>query len=409
MAPKNRDPKNSNLVGTNIKKMVKGGKCYYYYQMPDNSLAPLAHGDEKASIEAAHALNRALRPSGSIVERILQTPPKITTKNPLFVEAINDFEQEWIPIQNYSARSLDERRIKLNQYRREWPHKRISDLDTFVVATFLRKCTASASRQHRILLDQIFRYSASRGLSTQRPMIDIEKRRSERRKRARHTWDGYEAIYNASPQWLKNACDAALYSLQRRSDLVAINIDEQIDLKARSIRILQQKSRNYDKPVYIDIVMGEELFKAVMASVWSGITCPYLIHHRPTRITKQMRDSRPHQFAVTADYLTRAYSEVRDSVGCYDHLPKLQRPGFHSIRALGIWLYTKAGYSDEYIMAIAGHANEKMKAHYTEGHEKPAPLRVNAELSLTGVDLKNIDWETDLSKPLLKLADSAGE
>lgn len=407
MAPKNRDKKNANLAGTNIKKMIKGGKAYFYYQMPDRSLAPLAHGDEKASVEAAHALNRALRPSGSIVDRILQTPAKRAVKNPLLADVIAQFESEWLPTQNYSEQSLDIRKIKLKQYRREWPHKFIGDIDTFTIAQFLRGCTASAARQHKILLEQLFRYAASNGFETQRPMLDIERRKIESRKRVRHTWDGHRAIYEASPQWLKNAIDAALYSLQRRSDLVAINIDEHIDLKTKTIRVLQQKSRNYDQPVFIDITTGTELYKAIMSSVWSGINCPYLVHHRPKRITKQMREARLHPFAVPADYLTRAYSEVRDKVGVYNHLEKIERPGLHSVRALGIWLYTKAGYSDEYIMALAGHATEKMKAHYVEGHERPEPVRVNADLSLAGVDFSNINWETDLSKPLLQLADSA--
>lgn len=409
MAPKKRNSNNSDLTGTNIKLSIKGGKEYFYYIMPDGTHKPLAHGDRATSIEAAMILNRALRPSGCVAERIINTPPKPTTKNPLFIEVLDQFESEWLPLQNYSAQSLDIRKIKLRQYRREWPHAVIADLDTFAVAQYLRQCTSSAAKQHRILLEQIFRFAASNGFTTARPMQEIERRKVESRKRARHTWDGYKAIYDACPQWLKNACDAGLYSLQRRADLVAINVKEQVNIQERTIRILQQKSRNYDKPVHIDIAMGDELFAAVMASIKSDVLCPYLVHHRPARITQQMRESRPHPFAVTADYLTRAYSEVRDKVGVYNHLPKLERPGFHSIRALGIWLYTKAGYSDEYIMALAGHATEKMKAHYTEGHERVAPVRVNAGLSLGAVDLSNVDWETDLSKSLSKLADAAGE
>lgn len=377
--------------------------------MPDGTHQPLEHGNRKASIEAAHALNRVLRPSGAIVERVLSRPARPTIKNPLMIQVVDEFISDWLPEQNYSQRSLQERLIKLNKYRETWPHAVVGSLDTFAIAQFLRPLTSASAKQHRILLDQLFRFAASRGYSTQRPMIDIERRKSERRKRARHTWEGYLQIYEACPQWLKNACDAGLYSLQRRSDLVAINVEQQIDLKARTIRILQQKSRNYDKPVYIDIIMGDELYKAVMASVWSGINCPFLVHHRPVRITKQMRESRLHPFAVPARYLTDEYSKVRDRVGCYNHLPVLQRPGFHSIRALGIWLYTKAGYSDDYIMALAGHANERMKSHYTEGHERPAPLKVSADLSLSKVDLTNIDWETDLSKPLLQLADHNSE
>lgn len=407
MAPRNRHPKNARLSGTNIKVVTKGAKRYYYYQMPDGSLEALVHGNEFASVEAAHALNRALRPSGRVVERILAQPPRPTTRNPLMVEVLDQFEREWLPRQNYAESTLQVRRQKLNSYRAQWPHKRIGDLDTFTVAQYLRQFSAESARHHRNVLEPLFRFAASEGYETKRPMADIERRKPERRKRARHTWDGYLAIYEASPQWLKNAQDAALYSLQRRGDLVSINIESQVDIKAKTLRVLQQKSRNYDAPVYLDIAMGDELYRAVMASVWSGINCPYLVHRRPLRSTKSEREAKPHPFAVLPDYLSKAYSKVRDKVGCYNHLPKIQRPGFHSIRALGIWLYHRAGYPDDYIMALAGHATQQMKARYIEGHEKPEPVKVSAGLSLSDIDLSDIDWETDLSKPLLALADSS--
>ncbi len=407
MAPKRRDPRNSDLTGTNIRpRLRRGGKIYYYYVMPDGTEEPLLHGDRQGSIEAAHLLNMELRPSGKAVERILARAveaPK--TKDPHMIEVLALFEAEWLPERGLAPASLAQRKIKINQYREHWPHARISELDTFAVAQFLRKFSAESARQHRVLLEQLFRFAASNGYATQRPMLEIEKRRQEKRKRARHTWEGYKAIYDACPQWLKNACDAALYTLQRRADLVAIRIKEQIDMEARTIKILQAKSKNYDKPVFIEIAMGNDLFKAVRSAITSDVPCPYLIHHRPLRITAESRKAKPHPFAVLPEYLTRAYSEVRDQVGVYNNLPKLERPGFHSIRALGIWLYTKAGYSDEYIMALAGHATEAMKARYTAGHEKREPLKVAAGLDLSAVDLRSVNWQTDLSKTLRSIVD----
>lgn len=404
MAPRNRDKKNAHLAGTNIKKIVRGGKAYYYYVMPDGSLAALEHGDEKTSIEAAHILNQRLRPSGDVAERILSAPPRPSSKNPPVVEVLAIFQDEELPKKNYSEGSLKQRIMRINQYRKEWPHTRIGDLDTFTVAQFLRKLGNESARQHRVLLDQIFRFAASEGYRTARPMIDIEKKRQTRRKRARHTWEGHQAIYDACPDWLQRAIKIALYSLQRRSDLCSIMVDS-VDLKARTIDVLQQKSRNYDNPVHIQINMGDDLFKAVHDCIWSGINCPYLIRHRPERITRTAMEAKPHPFCVTPDYLTRAYSAVRDEVGVYNHLPKAQRPGIHSLRALGIWLYTKAGYSDEYIMALAGHATERMKERYYEGHEQSAPVTVNADLSMDGLDLSAVNWKTDLSPSLLKLAE----
>jgi len=151
--------------------------------------------------------------------------------------------------------------------------------------------------------------------------------------------------------------------------------------------------------------MGEELFGVVTAAIKSDVPCPYLIHYRPERIKDDARAAKPHPFAVTPEYLSKAYSKVRDAVGVYNHLPALERPGIHSLRALGIWMYTKAGYSDEYIMALAGHATETMKAHYTEGHERAAPVKVNAGLSLAAVDLSAVDWETGVSQKLKAISD----
>jgi len=406
MPPKKRNNENSDLTGTNIKASVKGQKTYYYYVMPDGTHEPLLHGDRQGSLEAAIALNQALRPSGSVVERIINTPRKIDSKNPLLIEVLDRFEAEWLAEQSYSARVLQDRKQRINRYRAEWPHKTIGEMDTFVIAQFLRQFSAEAALKHRQVLEPLFRFAASNGLETTNPILNLEKRKIPSRKRARHTWAGHQAIYDAAPDWLKRAISIALYSLQRRSDLVAINIKEQINMSDRSMRILQQKSRNYDKPVFIDISMGEELYRAVQSAIKSDVPCPYLIHYRPIKIKDDARDAKPHPFAVTPSYLSKAYSKIRDSVGVYNHLPAIERPGFHSLRALGIWLYTKAGYPDDYIMALAGHATEKMKAHYAEGHEKPKPVKVSAGLALNAVDFSEVTWETDLSKPLLSIIDS---
>lgn len=421
MAPKKRDPNNSDLTGTNIKVSVKGGKAYYYYLMPESwrqhpsfngkMEVPLAHGDRQTSIEAALELNRQLRPSGGLVERIVNAPPRPASKNPLFIEVINHFEVDWLEKKNYSKQVLQARKQKLELYRKRWPHDLIGDIDTFTIAQLLRELTPEAARQHRNVLDPLFRFAASEGFQTLRPMLDIEKRKAEKPKRARHTWEGHLAIYNAAPEWLQRAINIALYSLQRRADLVAINIRDQINIEQRTISILQQKTRTYENPVYIEICMGQRLYDVVMAAIRSPIACPFLIHYQPLTRRRAALNAKPHPFAVLEDYLTKEYAKVRDAVGVYNHLPAKQRPGIHSLRALGVWLYYKAGFPEEYIMALAGHADKKMTQRYEDGHEKPKPIKVSAGLELTDgilTDLlTNIDWQTTLSKPLRAIVDSS--
>lgn len=55
---------------------------------------------------------------------------------------------------------------------------------------------------------------------------------------------------------------------------------------------------------------------------------------------------------------------------------------FTTSRALGSWLYQKAGHSQEYIQALTEHSNEKMLAHYQKGHTPVAPKLVQAGLKL---------------------------
>lgn len=404
MSPRHRSKKYSHLAGSNIKAFEQRGRTYYYYVMPDGTREPLAHGDEKASLEAAHALNRALRPSGSLVDKVLSAPPRrADATNPPFTQALDEFlvalSTEGLSKDYFSAQVA-----RLEKARGAWDGMTTGEIETFHVAEFLRTLKPEPARQVRSMLDRLFRFIASRGYASLRPMADVEKPKRQKRKRARHTWDGHLAIYEASPEWLQIAINAALYSLQRRSDLVNINLERDVDLKAKTIRVLQRKTEGYDRPVYIDIEMGDTLLDTIMRSRWSGISCPYLIHCRQ-KIVKR-KTPKPHHFAVTPDYLTRAYSKVRDTIKVYDHLPVEQRPGVHSLRALGIFMYTKAGFSDDYIMALAGHANESMKRHYFEGHEKPKPVRVGASLDINTVDMSGIDWETTLSPAMLKLADS---
>lgn len=62
------------------------------------------------------------------------------------------------------------------------------------------------------------------------------------RKKQRHRLEGYQAIRAIAPNWLQNAMNIALLSIQRRSDMVGLHRD-QIDLEKNTIRILQDTTQ----------------------------------------------------------------------------------------------------------------------------------------------------------------------
>jgi integrase len=224
-------------------------------------------------------------------------------------------------------------------------------------------------------------FAIHQGYRTDNPVTVTRTKNEPDRQRLRHTLEGYNTIYKVAHQWLRNAMDIALRSLQRRADIVSLQRD-QVDLSTNTIKVLQEKTRTYTKPIYIEIEMGPELREAVERCLNSGIDCPYLIHTRPERITKQVRDSKPHLYAVTEDHLTKQFKYYRDLSSAYDHIPANIRPTFHDLRALGVWLYQQEGFHDEYIMALSVHVEIQTLERYKAGHSVPKPKKVSANLTL---------------------------
>lgn len=152
-----------------------------------------------------------------------------------------------------------------------------------------------------------------------------------------------------------------------------------INMKENTMTVLQHKSLNYDKPVFIEVDMHPELREVVLQCLEHGmrLRCPFLIATRPERITEHNRNVKLHPFAVTEDYITKQFQKYRDlSSGVYDHLAPRERPSLHDLRALGIYNITQK-YGKKYAQALAGHGNVKMTNHYLEGHEAPKPERVS--------------------------------
>jgi enterobacteria phage integrase len=373
------------VLPPNLNAYRKDGKLFYRYRFPDGKRRGLGSDVEEAC-RLAQALNERL--ANLRDTRQLQRLDQRVTPNAPFARVAADFLKHWVESteRNYSPASLAMRRSRVREYIAHWHVTPIGQIDTFEIAQFLRKRTQEAARQHRVLLRQLFTYGVEEGLIATNPVNATNARRQPVAQRQRHTWERFSAILAAAEPWLARAIKLALYSVQRRGDLVLLHRD-QVNLANRTIRIRQRKTG-----ADLLIGMGDDLYQVVRECLNSPLHCPYLIHTRPRRLTAQIRAAKVHPFAVTEAQLTRAFSDLRDELGVYDHLPKLQRPGFHCIRALGIFALQRAGFPIEYIQALAGHADESMTQHYLAGHEKIAPLKVQAGLSLAKVDWSKVDW-----------------
>lgn len=385
MVPRPRSRKYSDLP-ENLEpdaKMVGGRRVIYYrYAFPDGRRKGLGR-DKSHAIAVAKALNERLR-LPEVQHSVAQLMgASANTGDPPLAALIEQFREHFLSQKRYSERSRQEIEYKLELYRREWGAQQVRSFTTLQISRFLNELTVASYVKHRKLLLDLFGFAGHQGYLDANPVsMTLKKSDSDRQKvRRRHTVEGYHAIHAVAEPWLQRAMDIAVRSLQRAGDLCSLHRD-QVCLERGTIRILQHKTRQYKEPVYIEIKMGPELERVVRACLSTGVPCPYLIHRRPLRQPPAgRRSAKRHPFAVTEDYLSKAFARARDASGAYDDLTVAERPSFHDLRALGEWLYEKAGYSAEYINALGGWASDKMRQHYGEGHEQKAPKIAQADLS----------------------------
>lgn len=382
MAPRRRGPRYRDLPPNCEADPKPNGRVYYRYVAPDGQRMSLG-SDKAVAISAAIELNLTFSEKKDLVAKVLgrQHVALPSPENPTLPILVAEFQTHVLAERRHSDRTREEITYKLNEYCRIWPERLVKSFTVRDIATFLSEKTANVHTKHRLLLDTLFAFACQQGYRNDNPAANLLKKRQPDRVRQRHTLEGYRQIHAVAPDWMKRAMDIALRSLQRRGDLTALR-REQVDLAKNTITIRQKKTRNFREPVFIEIEMGPELRKAVEACLASNIPCPFLLHTRPKRITAQVRQAKEHVFALTDQYLSKAFSKYRDLAGAYSHLSQNERPTFHDLRALGIWLYQQAGHDDEYISALSGHSTERMLAHYKAGHETVKPRKVRADLSI---------------------------
>jgi len=386
--------------------------------MPDGSRAMLGKDRQEALNTAAILEQRyGKRREDARRARLLKASqdPMGDSNPPFFVVADAYLAAKRPGLSAFTARNRAREIGILKKWFGDMP---IRHIETYDVTRRLDTLTPSNYHALRNAAKQVWKYAINRGKAKYNIIEPIETKAQAfttdqtKRVRKRHTWEGFKQSLQGADDWLQHASLIALFSLQRRSDLCALKWS-QVNIYERTFEVKQMKTG-----VWISIRMGDELYRAVRwffdvdwgerakkptaRTVWQPADpCPYVIHRRPKVRTQRLRDAIDdgrieHWYQVVPEQFTKAFQAARDSAEAYDHLPAVERPSLHDVRALGIFMLHKAGYPIEYIQALAGHAGEDMTLHYMAGHEKATPLEVEAGLSLEKVDLSGVNWETDI-------------
>lgn len=274
-----------------------------------------------------------------------------------------------IELHNESLSSDDAAVTKTN---RQWEFGKLardlgnsdaSELNTHALANYLRSLgTDHQRKRYRGRLVELFDTAVYEGWRDDNP-ARVFRRYSPKIRRERLTLKAFEAIRSVASVWVQNAMDLALQTLQRREDLVRLRW---ADIDADVLKIEQGKTGRR-----LAIHVRSEL-REVLQRCRDRVVSPYVIHRLPekARPTGSRAVARDHHTQVLPEQLTRASGAAFNASGLSVTFERT-RPTFHEIRSLGIALYLRAGWSEENVQVLAGHADAAMTRHYMEGHEAP--------------------------------------
>lgn len=209
----------------------------------------------------------------------------------------------------------------------------------------------------------------------------VEMRAKPGRKRQRLDLPTFVRIHERAGElgypFLQVAMQISLSTTMRRGDLCSLQTKEH--LVGHHLRKQISKSHamlsdndfaanpsNLEFDLKSHPILRKAINQARELALKNG-ACPFVLSH--TYIRKQPGPNREHRAQVQPEYLTRAFSEVRDDLGIGKNDAKATRPTFHEVRALGGHLLEKAGYSTKDIQILMAHTDEKMTRHYLAGHE----------------------------------------
>ena len=319
----------------------------YRYRKPDGTMVALGT-DKRTANEAARRANALLYPR-DLYGRIMGN------HKPPVGDILDRYWKEYC-VGKYSKKTLADLKHKRGVVRKEWGHLYPDALSVLIVAAFVDRFPPRQGQRYAQFLKRFFKWSVSKGFFQQNLAAELITKDVEIQ-RQRLSLEGYRAIHAAAEPWLRNAMDFALQTLIRREDIVLRRFDEYQD---GILPYCQLKTGSH-----VRIVVGPELDR-VIRRCRDDVLSPFIVHRKPTRITKASRARRTHHTQLVDEQLTRGFREARDRSGFYAELPAGTPPSFHEIRALGAKLYEQAGVDPQ---PLLGHKDAASTKIYLDRHE----------------------------------------
>lgn len=256
--------------------------------------------------------------------------------------------------------------LKLNQIRNHLGHYPVNKIKTADISDFLFKYPPRSSNQYRTFLGDIFKHAVGMGHCDHNPAVSTIAR-NHKKARQRMTLQGFDAIYSCAPQWLKNAMDVAIQTLQRRTDIAVMRFS---DIKDGHLKVIQEKTKRHGASAHLEIEILPPL-SDVISRCRDSILSPFIIHRLPDRLAEQniRLNNREHITQILPDYITKAFNKAREESGFYADIHIDNRPTFHEIRSLGAALYKRCGINPQALLGHKSPNDSTMTDYYLAGHQ----------------------------------------
>jgi len=370
MAPRRKQTNNSDMP-TGLSPVQHRGKLRFRYRYPSGKDFWFPHGTSRAdAVEASCIFNNEYRnPKVLILEQEDKYNRTIKYWMPKVISRVKRDEKLSAQVIVTFLSNCD----MLIESHGDVYSKSISleTVNDFVEQHAKHKSIEVQNRKI-LFLCKVFDYLVDMSATAKNYARDKKLRPTAKKVMQRLKAEHYQAIFNAAPAYLKTAMDISLQTTHSVFEVSRLKYSD-CNLFARPeliegvlvfgyLRIHRHKVKDKETS-RVEIPITQALKTIIDNSREDKVLSPYLVHKISKRSAIPKTCDHPTQ--LTSDYISKAFSRVRDELRILCDIDKAKRPSFHEIRALSIHLFDQAGIDPQ---ARAAHAKAETTMIYKENH-----------------------------------------
>jgi hypothetical protein len=222
-------------------------------------------------------------------------------------------------------------------------------------------------------LKKVFSYIRDMSGMETNPAENKKRKPKDDKKRKRLDLDNFHKILAEAPHWLSIAMRLSIQTTHAVNEISLAKYRDCEWFKTPVtengltvygvLRIHRQKVKNKEAS-RVEIPITQKLKQIIDESRKDRIVSPYIVHCLLQR-NRGLAEGLTHMTQLTPVFISRAMSKIRDKHGLYANLEKEERPSFHEIRALSIYLYGELGIDPQ---ERAAHTDSESTKIYMRDH-----------------------------------------